>query len=179
MALWEACAARRLPVFVSQPGPIPPDAVLAFDAPLHWDEPLRSIEGLTVVFPSLGWPWVDETLVLLAKHPRAFAHIAGVARRPFDAYRHLSTALDLGVAGRLLFASAFPLESSASAIERLYAVNIVVHGTTLPSIPRRELQAIVERDAFALLGIRDPAAVLAQGEQAALLAAARSLLSDR
>jgi hypothetical protein len=63
-------------------------------------------------------------------------------------------------------------------MERLYGLNTLVHGTTLPSVPRRELQAIVERDALALLGIRDRASIMRDGEQRALLAAAESLRSE-
>ena len=93
--------------------------------------------------------------------------------------RWLSAAIDAGVADRLLFASGFPFDTPAAAIERLFTLNTVVHGTTLPGIPRRDIEAIVRRDAFAALGIADPIAVRPMGDKEALLAAARSLLSDR
>jgi predicted TIM-barrel fold metal-dependent hydrolase len=187
MRLWERCATLGLPVFVSRPlpmpGPLPSEAILEADRPLHWDEVLRAFPGLTVVLASLGQPWVDETLVLVGKHERCFTHLGGCVRRPLDLYRWLTAALDLGVADRILFASGFPFETPAKAIEKLYGLAAVVHGTTLQSIPRREIQAIVERDAFRVLGVRDRAGELqlgaSAGEQAALLAAARSLLSDR
>ncbi|MDZ4830781.1 MAG: amidohydrolase family protein [Phycisphaerae bacterium] len=179
MLLWEACAERRLPVIVSKPGTLPAPASLECDRPLLWDEPLRAIPELTLVFAGLGAPFVEETLVLLAKHERTFASLAGAARRPIDAYRWLLAAHDAGVSERLLFASGFPFDTPASALERLYTLNALVLGTTLPGIPRRDIERIVERNAFDALGIRDPIAHQPAGDQVALLAAARSLLSDR
>jgi predicted TIM-barrel fold metal-dependent hydrolase len=179
MRVWERCADARIPVIVSRVGPLPGQALLEFERPVLWDEPLRHLPNLTLVFAGLGAPFFEETLVLLAKHARTFAQLAGAARRPLDAYRWLSAAIDAGVADRLLFASGFPFDTPAAAIERLFTLNTVVHGTTLPGIPRRDIEAIVRRDAFAALGIADPIAVRPMGDKEALLAAARSLLSDR
>jgi len=186
MRLWERCMANGLPVIVSRPAPMPAAAVLEWDRPTHWDEVLRALPTLTVVFAGLGMPYVEETLVLLAKHERTFAHIAGCMRRPVDAYRWIAAVIELGVASRLLFASGFPQESPTAVMERLYGLNALMHGaghgigqpTGLAPIARRELLAIIERDAMSCLGLRDRAAIVDQGEQAALLAAAQSLLID-
>lgn len=179
MRLWEACAERSLPIIVSRPTPMPQEAILEFDRPTHWDEALRALPSLRIVFASFGAPYVEETLLLLSKFPHAFAHCGASLRRPIDAYRWISAAAELGVLDRILFASGFPFDTPAATMERLYGLNTLVHGTTLPSVPRRELQAIVERDALSLLGIRDRAAIMVDGEQRALLAAAESLRSDR
>lgn len=179
MRLWELCAAKNLPVFVSRPTPFPPQAILECDRPMLWDEPLRAMPGLTIVFAGLGAPFFEETLVLLAKHERTFAHLGGAARRPLDAYRWLLAALDTGVAERLFFASGFPFDTPAAVIERLYTLNSVVLGTTLPGVPRNEIERIVHRDVFAALGVADPIAAAPIDDRQALLAAARSLLADR
>lgn len=179
MRLWERCLEKSLPVIVSRPTPLPQEAILEYDRPTHWDETLRSLPSLRVVFASLGAPYVEETLLLLAKFPRVFAHCGASLRRPMDAYRWISAASDLGVGDRLLFASGFPFDTPAAALERLYGLNTAVQGTTLPSVPRRDLQAIADRDALALLAIRDRGAIMIDGERQALLAAAESLRRDR
>lgn len=175
MRLWERCIEKSLPVIVSRPTPMPAEAILEYDRPTHWDEALRSLPSLRVVFASLGAPYVEETLLLLAKFPHTYAHCAASLRRPIDAYRWIAAAGDLGVSNRLLFASGFPFDTPAAALERLYGLNTLVHGTTLPTVPRRDLQAIADRDALTLLGIRDRAAIMVDGEKRALLAAAESL----
>jgi predicted TIM-barrel fold metal-dependent hydrolase len=106
----------------------------------------------------LGWPWIDETLAMLLKHPNVHAEISGVVSRPWQLYNALLSAQSLGVLDKLFFGSGFPYESPAKAIENLYSVNVFAHGTQLPAIPRTALRAIAERDVFAVLGIDSPAA---------------------
>lgn len=179
MRLWERCVERSLPVLISRIGPMPPAAMLEFERPMLWDEALRAFPTLTVVFAGVGGPFFEETLVLLAKHGRTFAHVAGIARRPLDAYRWLTAAIEAGVSHRLLFASGFPFDTPHAALERLYTLNTIVQGTSLPGIPRREIESIVRRDPFEALGIGDPIATRPMGDADALMAAARLLLSDR
>jgi len=52
------------------------------------------------------------------------------------------------VARKLLFGSDFPFSTAAAAIERLYRINELPHGTNLPTIPREILRGIVERNAW-------------------------------
>ena len=59
----------------------------------------------------------------------------------------------MGITDKLLFASGWPAETPAKAIETIYSVNGFSHGTQLPSIPRPELRSIVERDLPTVLGM--------------------------
>ena len=101
----------------------------------------------------MGYPWIDELLVLAGKHEHVFAEVSGVATRPWQLFNALSTASSLGVMDRLLFGSGFPLSTPQQAIESLYSVNVSVKGTPLPSISRSLIKEIVERDALHCLGI--------------------------
>lgn len=175
MRLWERCAELELPVIVSRPGPLPPSAIFEFDRPTHWDEALRAFPTLRVVFASFGAPYIEETLLLLTKFEHTYTHCGGSLRRPMDAYRWLCAAADAGAVGKILFASGFPFDTPAAALERLFGLIGVIHGTGLPPLPRRDLQSIAERDVLGLLGIRDRGAMLVDGERNALLSAAESL----
>ena len=150
---------------MSRPGPPCPGAILEFDRPLNWDEVARSIPELSVVLSGIGSPWVEETLLLLQKHPRIFADTAGLVKRPWQLFQALLGASSMGITEKLLFASGWPAETPAKAIETIYSVNGFSHGTQLPSIPRPQLRSIVERDLPTVLGM--PIAPTASSEKAA------------
>jgi len=153
MRVYELCQVRGLPVLVEPGVDLSPRAVLEFARPCLLDEVARTFQSLTLVIGSMGRPWVEETLALLAKHPRVYADLAGLLRRPWDAYHALLAAHQRGLTEKLLFGSDFPFSTAASAIEQLYRLNEMTHGTNLPAVPREALRGIVERDAVALLGM--------------------------
>jgi predicted TIM-barrel fold metal-dependent hydrolase len=128
-------------------------AVAEFARPYLFDEAMRNYPALTVVFGSMGWPFISETVALLAKQPRAYAEISGLIRHPWDLYQALVQAHQAGVSQKLLFGSGYPFTTAATAIERIYRLNETTSGTHLPAVPRETLRAIVERDALAELGI--------------------------
>lgn len=153
MRVYERCADLNLPVFVTLLEPLTANAMLEFGRPALWDEVAQAFPNLPIVFGGFGYPWIDETLMMLAKHPRLFADISAVARRPWQLYNALLSASGLGVMDKLLFGSGFPFDTPESAIENMYSVNAHSHGTQLPSVPRSQIRGIIERDALACLGI--------------------------
>jgi uncharacterized protein len=152
MKLYGECARRGMPVLFEQ-SHRNALAKLEFARPYLLDEVAREFPDLRMAVAHLGYPWVDETVVLLGKHKNVFANIAGLLRQPWPAYSALMTAYSYGVMDRLLFGSDFPYRSPASCIESLYSVNQIAGGTNLPTIPREQLRGIVERDSLVLLGI--------------------------
>ena len=153
MQMYEACADRGLPVFVTMPVPCTAGAILEFARPILWDEVARALPNLSLIISQLGYPWIDETLVLLSKHENVYADLSGVASRPWQLYTALQSALSLGVMDKLFFGSGFPRHNPAKTIEALYSINSFSHGSPLPSIPRTQIRGIVERDSLTCLGI--------------------------
>jgi len=153
MRIYERCCENNLPVVITMPQPIPASAILEFARPIHWDEVARTYPELRILFTQMGYPWIDELLVLVGKHKNVFAEVSGVATRPWQVYNALSTAWSLDVIDRLLFGSGFPMSTPLQAIESLYSVNVSIKGTPLPPIPRARVKEIVERDALSCLGI--------------------------
>ena len=131
MRVYERCAELTMPLFVTTLEPLTPNSVLEFGRPVLWDEVAQSFPNMPIVIGNLGYPWIDETLVMLGKHPNVFADIAGVASRPWQLYNALLSATSLGVMDKLLFGSGFPFDTPAKAIEALYSVNSYSHGTQL------------------------------------------------
>lgn len=153
MRVYERCAELGLPLFVTMMEPLTSSAILEFARPALWDEVAQAFPRLPIVLGQLGHPWIDETLVMLQKHGSLLADISGVASRPWQLYNTLLSASSMGVMDRLLFGSGYPFDTPESAIENLYSVNAYCHATQLPSVPRSQIRAIVERDALAVLGI--------------------------
>lgn len=153
MAVYEQAERLSLPVVIHNSPPLPANAHLEFARPHLLDEALRSFPDLRVLITQMGYPWIDETFVLLAKHENVFAEISGIVQSPWMALQYMQAAYDFGVIDKLCFGSDFPFSSPKAVIESLYSLNQVVHGTNLPSIPREQLRGIVERNSLALLGI--------------------------
>lgn len=153
MRVFDRAEANQLPVFIGWSGPMPPSSRLEFARPFLLDEVARAFPRLSLVIAGFGSPFVPETLALLAKHDRVFTTTAAIAARPWDLLHALQSSRDLGVERKIFFASGFPFDTPARAIEAIYGVNSWLHATPLPHIARSVLREIVERDAIALLGL--------------------------
>lgn len=157
MRLYEECARRRMPIVFEQ-NHRNAASKIEYARPLLLDEIAREFPELRIVVAHMGYPYIDETVVLLGKHQHIYADIAGLLRQPWLTYNALLTAHEYGVIGKLLFGSNFPFRLPATCIEALYSINQLSQGTNLAAIPREQLRGIVERDTLALLGIEAPRA---------------------
>ena len=158
MRVFDRAEANQLPVFLGWSGPMPSSARLEFARPFLLDEVARSFPRLSIVIAGFGSPFMAETLALLGKHDHVFTTTACVASRPWDLLNALQGARDHGVDRKVCFGSGFPFDTPARAIEAIYGVNTLIHGTQLPHIARSVLREIVERDAISLLGLGVPPA---------------------
>lgn len=156
MQFFAEAARLKMPVLIHYGTHFSVASKLEYARPALLDEVAREFPALKLVVSHLGYPWIDECVVLLAKHPNVFADVSGLLHRPWQAFNALLTAYHYGVMEKLLFDSDFPFKSAAAAIEALYSINQFTLGTSLPTVPRQHLRGIVERDALALLGISPP-----------------------
>jgi predicted TIM-barrel fold metal-dependent hydrolase len=156
MRVFDRAEANQLPVFLGWSGPMPSSARLEFARPFLLDEVARNFPRLSIVIAGFGSPFMAETLALLGKHDHVFTTTACVASRPWDLLNALQGARDHGVDRKVCFGSGFPFDTPARAIEAIYGVNTLIHGTQLPHIARSVLREIVERDAISLLGLGVP-----------------------
>jgi len=154
MRVYGEIAARGLPVLFHTGVHVTAATKLDYARPFLLDEVARELPDLKIIVAHMGHPWVEETIVLLAKHPNVFAEISWLLGQPWQAYQALLSAYHHGVTDKLLFGSGFPQDSASHCIEELYGICHLVHGTNLPTIPREQLRGVVERDALTLLGIQ-------------------------
>ena len=134
---------------------VSPATKMQYAQPMLLDEIAREFPDLRMVVAHLGYPWVNETLVLLSKHANVYAEISGLLYQPWQGYQALLGAYQCGVMDKLLFGSGFPSTPASVCIESLYSINHYCNGTSFPTSPREQLRGIVERDALVLLGIGD------------------------
>ena len=168
------CANAGMPVLISNPGLLTPQSELEYARPSHFDEALRTMPKLRLVFGDLGRAFSEEALAMIAKHPGAFAEISTLAGRVGGLHRTLLDAYERGVMHKLLFGSGFPSETPQRAIERIFSVSSF--GGVPPAAPREALRALVERDAMAALGLEHwPAARGRVNAQDALARTRRTL----
>ncbi|MBK8268870.1 MAG: amidohydrolase [Planctomycetes bacterium] len=160
MQVFSEAARLRKPVLFQQGIHFNAAAKMEFARPSLLDEVARDLPQLRLVIAHMGYPWIDECVVLLGKHANVYADIASLIQRPWQAYNALLAAYQYGVIDKLLFGSDFPFGTPTKAIESLYRLNHLVTGTNLPTIPRQSLVSIVERDALGVLGI-EPASITA------------------
>ena len=155
--VYEKLNELQLPVLVHQGIYFSARNKLEYGRPVLLDQVARDFPDLKIIIAHMGYPWIDEVVVLLGKHPNVFSDVSGLLTQSWRAYNALLTAYQYGVIDKLLFGSGFPFTSTADSIEALYGVNQMCQGTELPTIPRERLRGIVERPTLTLLGI-DPVA---------------------
>ena len=158
MELYEACESLGMPILFESATLLSRDAKLEHAQPYLLDEVARSFPDLKLVVSALGEPWIHQCLTLIEKHPTVYADLSDLAARPWQLYNSLILAHQHSATDRILFGSNFPFCIPEKAIHSIYSINTFTQGTPLPSIPREQLTSIVERDALACLGIREPAA---------------------
>lgn len=158
MAIYERAAALHLPIIFYPGTHLSPKTKMEYARPFLLDEVARCFPNLKIVVGHLGYPWVDETLMLLGKHQNVYSDLSGLMRRPWVAYDALVRAYQFQVIDKLLFGSDFPFTTAGECIETIYTINQTTMGTNMPTIPREYLRGIVERDVLGLLGIQMPTA---------------------
>jgi predicted TIM-barrel fold metal-dependent hydrolase len=151
--LYEFCCENSVPVIVHHGTHFRAASKLEYARPVLWDEVLRDYPALRMVVSHMAHPWEAEMVAMLGKHEHLYADVAGLIRRPWTLYAALSQAHEFRVIDKLLFGSDYPFLTAGEAIECIYRLNEMVHGTHLPPVPREELRSIVERDALAALGM--------------------------
>jgi predicted TIM-barrel fold metal-dependent hydrolase len=124
--------------------------------PLAMDEIAIRFPDLRIVMAHLGHPWQADTIAIIRKHPNVYADISAGFYRPWSFYNAMRSATEWGVMEKLLFGTDFPVATAAETIAGLRSINDVTEGTKLPRVPTEAIEAIIERDALAALGLTRP-----------------------
>ncbi len=148
------CQERRLPITSHCGTTYNSKAPLGYSRPWLWDEIGIKYPELKMVLAHVGHPFCEECLVVIRKHPNLYADISALYYRPWQFYNMLIAAQEYKVTHKLLFGTDYPFAKGRESIEGLQNVNHLVEGTRLPRVSQAVIDDILNRDSFALLGIR-------------------------
>lgn len=124
--------------------------------PVRLDRVLRDFPEIKMVFSHTAVPWATEAILMAQKHPQLYVDIsATVMSRPWYVYNALVNAMESECLDKILFASDYPWYTPEETRDALFGLAEYSRGTKLPELPMEELEAIVDRDAVSLLGIRE------------------------
>jgi len=154
MRFYESAQELGLPVFFHNGGALGPEAVLDYAQPYLLDEVAREFSALKIVIGAMGFPFVPQTLAVAAKHKNVYADLTIKPSNVWQVYNIVVAAHECGVMDKLLFGSGFPFGKAKECIETLLSFNKLLADTNLPTVPRGNIQNIIERDTLEVLGIK-------------------------
>jgi predicted TIM-barrel fold metal-dependent hydrolase len=154
MKFYESAQELGLPVFFHNSGTLGPQAVLDYAQPHLLDEVAREFGALKIVIGTMGYPFVEQTLSMVAKHKNVYADLTIKPSNVWQVYNLVIAAHERGVMDKLLFGSGFPFGKAKECIETLLSFNKLLADTNLPTVPRGNIQNIIERDTLDVLGIK-------------------------
>ncbi len=154
MQFYGAAQELGLPIFFHNAGMLGSGAVLDYAQPYLLDEIARKFSDLKIVIGSMGVPFVEQTLLMVAKHENVYADLTIKPENVWQVYNMVVAANERKVMDKLLFGSGFPSGTAGVCIETLLGFNKLLADTNLPTVPRDRIQGIVERDTLQLLGIK-------------------------
>lgn len=150
--LYEYARAHKMPIIVHNGQPFGSPAT-EFSSPALWGQVLREFPEVKFIFTDMGWPWMDQTLMLLGEFENVFMDLAGLTQNQWVGYQTLIKGYQMGVLDKFLLGSDYPTAGAAATIEAIYSINQTVGNTNLPTIPRQRLREIVEKNVLDLLGL--------------------------
>ncbi|MGA2916469.1 MAG: amidohydrolase family protein [Sedimentisphaerales bacterium] len=153
LQFYEVAEDLKIPLFFHSAPPFTFDAVLEYARPSLLDEIAQKFKGLKIVIGSMGQPFVNETVCMLAKHENVFGDLTINPQNVWEVYNTVLAAHEAGVLDKLFFGSGLPLRKPQGCIETLLGFNRLFADTNLPTVPREKIREIIERDSLAILGI--------------------------
>lgn len=154
MRFYESAQELGVPVFFHNGAPLGPEAILDYAQPFLLDEVARTFPALKIIIGTMGAPFVEQTLSIVAKHKNVYADLTIKPRNVWQVYNMVVSAHECGVMDKLLFGSGFPFGNAGECMETLLGFNKLLADTNLPTVPRGNIRSIVERDTLEVLGIK-------------------------
>ncbi len=151
--LWDYAARRRLPVLLHTGTTFVRQAPLKFTLPRLIDTVATRHPEIRFVLAHLSHPYEGECVVTIRKHPNVYADISALHYRPWQLYNSLMLVQEYGVWHKLLFGSDYPFTTVNDSMAGLRKLNEMVEGTNLPRLDQEQIEQLIHRDGFEILGI--------------------------
>jgi predicted TIM-barrel fold metal-dependent hydrolase len=151
--LWRYSEKHGLPVLLHMGTTFVAQAPLAFTLPRLIEPVVLKHPGVKIILAHLGHPYEGECIVTIRKHENVFADISALHYRPWQLYNSLMLVQEYGVWHKVLFGTDFPFTTVDATIEGVRALNDMLAGTKLPRLDVNEIDAMIDRNSLALLGL--------------------------
>jgi uncharacterized protein len=144
--LFKTCEQFGLPIMWHQGTTFPSRSRLNWGLPLQLEDIAMDFPDLKMIIAHLGHPWEEDLVVLIRKCPNVYTDISAVHYRPWRYWQAMVTAMEYGVAHKILLGSDFPSATITNVIAGLRNVNKPVEGTHLPQIPEEIQNRIIHEN---------------------------------
>jgi len=151
--LWEFAAKHRLPVLLHAGTTFVSKGRLDCTLPRRLEDVAIRYPELRLILAHLGHPYEGECIAVVRKHEHVYADISALYYRPFQLYHSLMLVQEYGVWHKLLFGTDYPFTTVNGTIDGVRGLNRMVEGTALPRLNPEAIEALIDRDALALLGL--------------------------
>jgi predicted TIM-barrel fold metal-dependent hydrolase len=151
--LWKYASAHRLPVLLHTGTTFVAQAPLECTLPRHLDAVATRFPEVKIILAHLGHPYEGECVAVIRKHPHVYADISALHYRQFQLYHSLMLVQEYGVWEKLLFGTDYPFTTVNATIDGLRRLNAMLEGTALPRLDVRQIETLIARDGFRILGL--------------------------
>ena len=127
--------------------------MLDYAQPYLLDEIAGKFPSLKIVIGNMGQPFLQQTIMMLAKHPNVYGDLTLSPKKIWEVYNVVVSAHEASVMDKLMFGSGFPKAKPGDCVETLLGFNRLLANTNLPTVPREKIRTIIERDIVQMLGI--------------------------
>ncbi len=151
--LWKYCDKHNLPVLLHTGTTFVRQAPLACTLPRLIEPVATRYPEIRFILAHLSHPYEGECVATIRKHPNVYADISALHYRPWQLYNSLMLVQEYGVWNKLLFGSDYPFTTVNESVDGLRNLNSQLEGTALPRLNEDEIEKLIHRDAFEILGI--------------------------
>ncbi len=151
--LWKYCDEHNLPVLLHTGTTFVRQAPLACTLPRLIEPVATRYPEIRFILAHLSHPYEGECVATIRKHPNVYADISALHYRPWQLYNSLMLVQEYGVWNKLLFGSDYPFTTVNESVDGLRNLNSQLEGTALPRLNEDEIEKLIHRDAFEILGI--------------------------
>jgi len=151
--LWEFAEEKGLPVLLHTGTTFVRQAPLEYTLPRQIEPVATRHPDIRFVLAHLGHPYEGECVVTIRKHPNVHADISALHYRPWQLFHSLMLVQEYGVWDKLLFGTDFPFTTVDATISGLRGLNDMVGGTNIPRLDEEQIENLIHRDGFEVLGI--------------------------
>lgn len=151
--MWRYAETHRLPVLLHTGTTFVRQAPLKFTLPRLIEPVAVKHPDIRFVLAHLSHPYEPECVVTIRKHPNVYADISALHYRPWQLYNSLMLVQEYGVWNKVLFGSDYPFTTVNDSIAGLRKLNDMLEGTALPRLNPAEIENLIHRDGFEILGL--------------------------